>query len=123
MRSRGAIGTYGSAAALSPIGCRALSRMGRSDDYRRYAKECLDMASTVQEAKARASLLQMAQVSLGPGTRRQDEIRSRRRVRAFGLPGELVPSLGHFLQDPAVLLGFCLLCQAVAFLREALVFG
>lgn len=64
MRSRGAIGTYGSAAALSPIGCRALSRMGRSDDYRRYAKECLDMASTVQEAKARASLLQMAQVWL-----------------------------------------------------------
>jgi hypothetical protein len=38
--------------------------MGRSDDYRRYAKECLDMASTVQEAKARASLLQMAQVWL-----------------------------------------------------------
>jgi hypothetical protein len=40
----------------------ALSRMGRSDEYRRYAKECLDMANTVQDAKARASLLQMAQV-------------------------------------------------------------
>ena len=38
--------------------------MGRSDDYRRYAKECLDMANTVQDAKARASLLQMAQVWL-----------------------------------------------------------
>jgi hypothetical protein len=40
------------------------SRMGRSDDYRRYAKECLDMATTVQDAKSRASLLQMAQVWL-----------------------------------------------------------
>jgi hypothetical protein len=39
-------------------------RMGRSDDYRRYAKDCLDMASTVQDAKSRASLLQMAQVWL-----------------------------------------------------------
>jgi hypothetical protein len=40
---RGAIGTYGCAAALNQMGCRALSRMGRLDDYRRYAKECLDM--------------------------------------------------------------------------------
>jgi hypothetical protein len=38
--------------------------MGRSHDYRRYAKECLDMANTVQDAKTRASLLQMAQVWL-----------------------------------------------------------
>ena len=43
---------------------RALSRMGRLDDYRRYAKECLDMANAVQDAKSRASLLQMAQVWL-----------------------------------------------------------
>jgi hypothetical protein len=49
---------------LSQIGAGALSRMGRSDDYRRYAKECLDMANTVQHAKSRASLLQMAQVWL-----------------------------------------------------------
>lgn len=45
-------------------GAGALFRMGRSDDYRRYAKECLDMANTVQDAKSRASLLQMAQVWL-----------------------------------------------------------
>ncbi len=64
MRSKGAIGTYGCAAALSQTGCRALSRMGRLDDYRRYAKECLDMANAVQDAKSRASLLQMAQVWL-----------------------------------------------------------
>lgn len=38
--------------------------MGRSDNYRRYATECLDMANTVQDAKARASWLQMAQVWL-----------------------------------------------------------
>jgi hypothetical protein len=61
---RGAIGTYGCAAALNQMGCRALSRMGRLDDYRRYAKECLDMANAVQDAKSRASLLQMAQVWL-----------------------------------------------------------
>jgi hypothetical protein len=60
----GAIGTYGCAAALNQTGCRALSRMGRLDDYRRYAKECLDMANAVQDAKSRASLLQMAQVWL-----------------------------------------------------------
>ena len=58
------IGTYGCAPALSQIGAGALSRMERSDDYRRYAKECLDMANTVQDAKSRASLLQMAQVWL-----------------------------------------------------------
>ena len=38
--------------------------MGRPDDYRRYAKDCLDMANTVQDANVRASLLQMAQVWL-----------------------------------------------------------
>ena len=58
------IGTHGCAAALSQFGAGALSRMWRSDDYRRYAKECLDMANTVQDAKSRASLLQMAQVWL-----------------------------------------------------------
>ena len=49
---------------VTPYRAGAASRMGRSDDYRRYAKECLDMANTVQDAKARASLLQMAQVWL-----------------------------------------------------------
>ena len=38
--------------------------MGRSEDYRRYVKECLDMATAVQDAKSRASLVQMAQVWL-----------------------------------------------------------
>lgn len=59
-----ALGTCRHAAALDPIGAGAASRMGRSHHYRRYAKECLDMANTVQDAKTRASLLQMAQVWL-----------------------------------------------------------
>ena len=36
--------------------------MGKSDEYRRYARECLEMASAISDARARASLLQMAQV-------------------------------------------------------------
>ena len=38
--------------------------MGRSDEYRRYAAECLEMASVFHEPKARATLLLMAQVWL-----------------------------------------------------------
>ena len=38
--------------------------MGRSDQYRRYAAECLEMASVTHDPKARATLLQMAQVWL-----------------------------------------------------------
>ena len=36
--------------------------MGKSDEYRRYARECLEMASAMNESRARASLLLMAQV-------------------------------------------------------------
>jgi hypothetical protein len=67
------IGTPGRAAALHPIGAGAASRMGRSDDYRRYASECLEMANIVQDAKARASLLQMAQVWLRLAQRDADK--------------------------------------------------
>ena len=38
--------------------------MGRSDECRRYAAECLEMASALHDPKARASLLHMAQVWL-----------------------------------------------------------
>jgi hypothetical protein len=63
--------------------------------------------------------------ALSTEARRQEATRSRGQVRAFriGLPGELLPSLRHFLQDPALLLGLCLLRQTAAFLREALIFG
>jgi len=36
--------------------------VGKSDEYRRYARECLEMGSAVSDPRARASLLQMAQV-------------------------------------------------------------
>jgi hypothetical protein len=38
--------------------------MGRSDEYRRYAAECLEVASVIHDPTARATLLQMAQVWL-----------------------------------------------------------
>jgi hypothetical protein len=45
--------------------------MGRLDEYRRYAAECLEMASTVHDPKARAALLQMAQVWLRLASQRE----------------------------------------------------
>ena len=38
--------------------------MGRPDEYRRYAAECLEVASAVHDPTAWATLLQMAQVWL-----------------------------------------------------------
>jgi hypothetical protein len=35
--------------------------MGKSDAYRRYAKDCLELASTFRSPEARAVLLHMAQ--------------------------------------------------------------
>jgi hypothetical protein len=36
--------------------------MPQSDDYRRFAQECLEMSKTVQDERSRAVLIQMAQV-------------------------------------------------------------
>ena len=36
--------------------------MGRSEEYRRFAAECLEMAGAFDNPQARAVLLQMAQV-------------------------------------------------------------
>jgi hypothetical protein len=100
--------------------------MGRSDEYRRYAAECLEMASVVHDPKARATLLQMAQVWLRlAGQRgtpeRGRKIRSERRVSALlvGLFGEHVPGLSHFLHDLAMPLGLGFSSQAAAFLRKS----
>ena len=38
--------------------------MGKSEDYRRFAQECLEMANTTENPQVRATLLQMAQVWL-----------------------------------------------------------
>ena len=122
----GAIGTYGCAVALNQIGCRALSRMGRLDDYRRFAKECLDMANAVQDATSRLLVANgTGMVALGTGARCQEALRSGLRIRVFqiSLLRKFLPSPGHFLQNPLLLLGFCLLRQTAAFLREALVLG
>ena len=43
--------------------------MGKSDEYRRYARECLEMASAISDARARESLLEMAQVWFSLGDR------------------------------------------------------
>ena len=45
--------------------------MGRTDEYRRYAAECLEIAGTSQDPKSRAALLQMAQVWLCLATQRE----------------------------------------------------
>jgi hypothetical protein len=47
--------------------------MGRSYEYRRYAKHCLELASTLQDPKGRAALLQMAQVWLRLAQRHVEE--------------------------------------------------
>jgi hypothetical protein len=45
--------------------------MGRSDEYRRYAAECLEIAGASHDPKSRAALLQMAQVWLRLATERE----------------------------------------------------
>src|SRR5262249_39627914 len=103
--------------------------MGRSDEYRRYAAECLEMASVIHDPKARATLLHMAQVWLrlrgrGGTPRRRGTIRSGRRVRGFplGLFGKPVPGSSHVLHDLAMPLGVGVSRQTAAFLRESPVF-
>ena len=108
--------------------------MGRSDEYRRYAAECLEVASVIHDPKARAALLLMAQVWLPPGKpggvpQRRGKTRSGRRVsgrrvRAFflGLAGERVPGPSHVLHDLAVPLGLGVSRQTAAFLRKSPVF-
>ncbi len=47
--------------------------MGRSDEYRRHATHCLEMANTLQDPKGRAALLQMAQVWVRLAQRHDEE--------------------------------------------------
>jgi hypothetical protein len=39
-----------------------LSHMGKSDEYRRFARECLEIAETMDDSQTRAVMVQMAQV-------------------------------------------------------------
>jgi hypothetical protein len=36
--------------------------MGKSDEYRRFARECLEIAETIDDPQTRAVMVQMAQV-------------------------------------------------------------
>jgi hypothetical protein len=38
--------------------------MGKSEEYRRFAEECMKLADTTKDEKTRATFLQMAQVWL-----------------------------------------------------------
>jgi len=58
-----------------------------------------------------------------PGTRRQDEIRSRRRVRAFGLRASLSQAWAISSKIRRCCSVFACCAKRWAFLREALVFG
>ena len=64
--SRPSKAVAGTSVAFPRCGKRLQGRgprlVGKSDEYRRYARECLEMASAISDPRARASLLQMAQV-------------------------------------------------------------
>jgi len=47
--------------------------MVESQDYRRFAQECLQMAKTAESEQVRAALLHMAQVWLGLAEQRERE--------------------------------------------------
>ncbi len=38
--------------------------MAKSEDYRRFAQECLDLSKTLKDERSRAVLIQMAQIWL-----------------------------------------------------------
>src|SRR5262249_39530201 len=95
--------------------------MGRSDEYRRYAAECLEMASVIHDPKPPGK---PGGVPQRRGKTRSGRRVSGRRVSGFflGLAGELVPGPGHLLHDLAMPLGLGISCQTAAFLRKSPVF-
>jgi hypothetical protein len=58
--------------------------MGRSDEYRRYAAECLEMAGVVHDPNARATLLHMAQVWLRLASQGEFQDAELRNAEEFG---------------------------------------
>ncbi|HEU5273012.1 MAG TPA: hypothetical protein VFU97_05065 [Xanthobacteraceae bacterium] len=59
-------GTHLGARALQYelVGLGGLSALPRSEEYRRFAQECLEMSRTTEDERSRAVLIQMAQVWL-----------------------------------------------------------
>lgn len=90
--------------------------MGRSEKYRRYAKQCLEMANAIQDPKGRAALLQMAQVCHDE-EEKSDQLPRLRALRIRFL-GDFLPGLRHVLQKFAVFRAFGLAGHAAAFLRK-----
>ena len=94
--------------------------MDKSDQYRRFARECLELARTALSEQSKAILLQMAQVwnrLADEHDRIADEARLGRFLSLL-FAGQIPPSLGHFLQHQLVprLLG--LLNQAITLLGK-----
>jgi hypothetical protein len=48
--------------ALQSVPGEVAVAMPQSDEYRRFAQECLEMSKTVKDERSRAVLIQMAQV-------------------------------------------------------------
>jgi hypothetical protein len=46
--------------------------MGKPDEYRRFAEECVKMASTTEDERTRALFMQMAQVWFRLAEQRKD---------------------------------------------------
>ena len=96
--------------------------MPKSDQYRRFAQECLLLARDAEDERARASLLHMAQVWF----RLAEECVSEVERKTIGYQLTLVvrlrshpsPSLSHFFQNLPFAICLGLLSQAIAFLRK-----
>jgi hypothetical protein len=58
--------------------------MGRSEEYRRFAAECLTMANDTEDEQTRAIYLQMAQVWFRLSAERGDDNEPENRPRRYG---------------------------------------
>jgi hypothetical protein len=92
--------------------------MSRSGEYRRFAKECLELARTAVSERSKATLLQMAQVWARLADEHAQQESGLTGVLLIRLVCQLPPSLRHFLQNffVARVLGFH--NQAITILGE-----
>ncbi len=64
---------------MARVGRPSCVNVKKSEEYRRFAQECLEMARTTEDEQTRAVLIQMAQVwlRLAQALERGDNIESR----------------------------------------------
>ena len=87
-----------------------------SDRYREFARECLAMAQTIQDERARAVLSSNgSSVAAFSG---EAQRRERRSTRLIDLVRQFPPLLGHLFQYFSVILPFYELRDALAFLEH-----